>query len=421
MRSADLSRLDAARIAIRAADLDRRRASGPADVLERLGAVQLDTIAVLARSHELVAYARAGAVPRDAVEHAYWGAGRAFEYWSHAACILPMTTYPLFAFRRRAFARRPERWGADPEVVARVHAELRDRGPSTATDLGGARSEPGWWRWSAAKDALEWMLATGDVVVTERRAWRRVYDLAERAVPQQVNPSWVDVDGVLGPSDEDCVRELLVRSMRLLGVGTRDDLLDVHRLGGGGASTQHAGAGVVRAVLADLIAEGRIAEVLVEGMPWLADPDALRRIPRSPGSRTVALSPFDPLIWYRPRLERLFGVRMRIEAYTPRHLRTHGYFAMPVLHGDRIVGRIDPAREDGVLVARQVTLHDSDGEQAIASALAEAATWVGCTRVRVEAAPSAAMARRITSAAQSALADTVSAAAAPGSRRGRRP
>lgn len=399
----ELDLTDAARIAIRAVGLDRQRPGGAAGVLERLGAVQLDTIAVLARSHELVAYARTGAVGRASVERDYWGRGRAFEYWSHAACILPIETHPFFAFRRRAFARRPERWGADPGAVARVRAALQDAGPSTATDLGGARREAGWWRWSEAKDALEWLLAIGEVVVTERRAWRRVYDLADRVIPEHREPDWVEDEGVVGPSDAACVRELLLRSVRLLGIGTRDDIFDVHRLGGSGATTKRAGSALVAGAFAALLDAGDIVPVHVDGAEWYADPEALRRIPRKDAAHTVALSPFDPLVWYRPRVERLFGLRMRIEAYTPSHLRTTGYFAMPVLHEGAIVGYIDPAREASTLVARRVTLVQPGAEEAVAIALAEAARWVGSEHIRVEGAASQASARRIAAAANGAL------------------
>ena len=128
------------------------------DHLHGLRSIQLDTISVLARSHELVPYARLGAVGRESVESTFWGSGNAFEYWSHAACLLPLESYPLFAFRRRAWKGRAERWGVDARTVRNVRAALRANGPQTATELGGARREAGWWAWSDAKSAVEWML-----------------------------------------------------------------------------------------------------------------------------------------------------------------------------------------------------------------------------------------------------------------------
>jgi uncharacterized protein YcaQ len=404
MRLTSLSRAEAARIAIRAQGLDRRRLKSMPDLLTHLGAVQLDTISVLARSHELVAYARLGAVGRDRVEATYWGHGRAFEYWSHAACILPMASYPLFAFRRRGIRARPDRWGAREAAVDTVRRALADRGPLTATELGGARRQSGWWNWSEAKDAVEWMLAIGEVAVTDRRSWKRVYDLASRAVLSDPQPSWVDEHGVFGPSDEECVRGLLLQSIRVLGVGTRADLRDVHRLSGQGGPPQEAKVRLLERGLRALLETGEIVEVTVEGSPepWLADPAALRRIPRTDASVTTLLSPFDSLVWHRPRLQRLFDVSHRIEAYTPKHKRERGYFAMPLLHQGRIIGFVDPAREGTALVARKVTMFEPDVD-AFAIALAEAAQWVGQATVRVDEAPSAAVAKAIARAANAKL------------------
>lgn len=194
--AAALSADEARRIALRAQGFlgapDRR--GGVRGVLRHLGAVQLDTISVLARSHELIPYARLGAVGRPAVDRAYWtptagGAPHAFEYWSHAACILPVEEWPHFAFRRRAYRARPH-WGHDlPDgSYDQVVEQLRAEGPLTATELGGAKNGGEWWDWSASKVAVERALMYGEVVCTERRGWKRVYDLAERAIPMRPPP-----------------------------------------------------------------------------------------------------------------------------------------------------------------------------------------------------------------------------------------
>src|SRR6266568_647707 len=159
------------------------RRGGVPGMLRRIGAVQLDTISVLARSHELVAYARLGPVPRDRIERAYWhpGAPTAFEYWSHAACVLPIEEWPYYAFRRRAIRSRGLRWHTVPErACAEVVARLRGEGPLTATQLGGAKGGGPWWDWSETKIAVEWLLDVGDVICVRREGWRRVYDLPER-------------------------------------------------------------------------------------------------------------------------------------------------------------------------------------------------------------------------------------------------
>ncbi|MET8948034.1 crosslink repair DNA glycosylase YcaQ family protein [Streptomyces sp. NPDC004542] len=364
--AADLSADDARRIALRAQGFlgtpDRR--AGVRGVLRHLGAVQLDTISVLARSHELVPYARLGAVGRKTVEDAYWKDTHAFEYWSHAACILPVEEWPHFAFRRRAYRNRPH-WGHElPDgAYDQVIKQLRAEGPLTATELGGAKRTSEWWDWSGAKVAVERALMYGEVVCVRRRGWKRVYELAERAVPDALLHDGLD--------DTACLRRLVRLAGEALGVGTRADIADYHRLKGE----------QVDAVIAD----SGLVPVTVEGWgkPAWADPAALETAPRG-RHRTTLLSPFDSLIWERARTERIFGFTHRLEAYVPKPKRVYGYFAMPVLAGGQLVGRVDPAREGRTLVAKQVTVAGTKAVPAVAQALVEAASWVDCTDVRVE-------------------------------------
>ncbi|MEU9078868.1 crosslink repair DNA glycosylase YcaQ family protein [Kitasatospora sp. NPDC048538] len=368
-----LSADDARRIALRAQGLlgapDRR--SGVRGVLRHLGAVQLDTISVLARSHELVPYARLGAVGRPAVEAAYWGAGTSFEYWSHAACVLPVEEWPLFAFRRRRYRERGHLWGhqVTPETYRHVLDKLRAEGPLTSTELGGAKRTAEWWDWSDTKIAVERALAFGDVVCTERRSWKRVYALAEQAVPEALFGQ--------EPDDAECVRTLVAQAGAALGVATRADLLDYHRLRAEELDGVLGDCGLVPVEVAGWGPGGAPAAA------W-ADPAALAGAPRG-RHRTTLLSPFDSLVWDRARTERIFGMTHRLEAYTPKHKRVHGYFAMPLLAGGRLVGRVDPAREGRTLVARQLSLDSARHLDALATALREAAAWVGCDAVRVEA------------------------------------
>jgi uncharacterized protein YcaQ len=363
---AELSADEARRLALRAQGFlgapDRR--SGVRGVLRHLGAVQLDTISVLARSHELIPYARLGAVGRRTVEDAYWKDTHAFEYWSHAACILPIEEWPHFAFRRRGYRSRPQ-WNHElPDgVYDQVVKQLRAEGPLTATELGGAKRTSEWWDWSGTKVAVERALMYGEVVCVERRGWKRVYDLAERAVPGHLLHDELD--------DTECLRRLVRLAGEALGVGTRADIADYHRLKGE----------QVDAVIAD----SGLVPVTVEGWgkPAWADPAALATPPRG-RHRTTLLSPFDSLIWERARTERIFGFAHRLEAYVPKPKRIHGYFAMPVLAGGRLVGRVDPAREGRTLVARQISLEGPKAVVPAAQALVEAASWVDCTDVRLE-------------------------------------
>jgi uncharacterized protein YcaQ len=384
----DLTADEARRIILRAQGFlgAGSRSGGVPAMLRRVGAVQLDTISVLARSHELVAYARLGAVGRAAVERAYWNdPPRAFEYWCHAACVLPVEQWPLYGFRRRAYRDRRFRWHEVPPTVEKVLDHVRSDGPLTTADIGGAKNGGPWWDWSDSKIAIEFLLDIGEVVCTRRVGWRRVYDLAERVIP----PALLEQD----LSDADGLTGLTAIAGRSLGVATRADLVDFTRVKG-----KHA------ALLDDALLSGAagLVPVHVSGWPparggrsravstapnaW-ADPAALESEPRG-RHRTTPLSPFDSLIWERSRAERIFGLNHRLEAYVPKDKRVHGYFAMPVLAGGRIIGRVDPAREGSTLVARQVGFEPGGSPtkavEGMRDALWEAASWVGCTDVRVE-------------------------------------
>jgi uncharacterized protein len=374
LSAAALSRDEARRMTLRAQGLlgDRAawRRGGPEGMLRRLGAVQLDTISVLARSHELVAYARLGAIGRERIERAYWtpraharDGGGCFEYWSHAACVLPAEEWPMFAFRRRHFRARGQRWHrVSQEACDRALADLRDNGPMTVSDLGGARRGGEWWDWSEVKVAVEWLLDIGEVVCAERRGFKRVYDLPSRALPAAL----LDDD----PDDAACLRRLVGQACRALGVATEADLADYHRL--------------KRDQVAAVAPDSGLVEVAVDGWrgtAW-ADPDALRALGARGRHRTTLLSPFDSLVWDRARTLRVFGFRHRLEAYVPAPKRVHGYYAMPLLAGGRLRGRVDPGRDGSALVAKRLSC-EPDAVDAMAQALREAAEWVGCDAVEL--------------------------------------
>jgi uncharacterized protein len=355
------------------------RRGGVAGMLRRIGAVQLDTISVLARSHELVAYARLGPVGRDAVENAYWppDTSATFEYWAHAACVLPLEHWPYYAWRRRAIAARGQRWhkvseAACEEVLARLKAE----GPLTATQLGGAKAGGPWWDWSEVKIAAEWLLDTGRAVCVRRTGWRRVYDLPERAIPGPLLEH--------RPSDDECLAHLVGGTTRALGVATQADMVEYQRLNGYWRSPENAGNLDSAATAAGL------TPVTVAGgkrpLPAWADPAALAWLDAGGRGRhrTTLLSPFDSLIWDRKRTLRMFGYRHALEAYVPKEKRVHGYYTMPLLAGGQIVGRVDPARSGKTLLARHVTLDKPAAVAPMARALAEAAQWVGCDTVHPE-------------------------------------
>jgi len=365
---------EARRLFLRAQGLLGAGPSGRADrrvraMLDGVGAVQLDTISVLARSHELVAFARLGGVGRAAVETAYWGGG-AFEYWAHAASVMPVHLWPWFAVKRRRYRSGVLIHGEELPAAARTEAlaRLRDQGPLTASELGGARGGGPWWDWSPLKQAVEQLLAEGEVVCVTRRGWKRVYDLATRAIPAQL----------LGqdPSDEACIATLCGSACVRLGVGTAADISDYYRLGRFGAGAVAAG-----------IAGTGLVPVRVEGWKDLAyvHPGTLDSLDAPPRGRhrTTLLAPFDSLIWERKRAERIFGFKPPLELYVPRAKRTHGYYTMPLLTAGRLRGHVDPARSGRTLVARNVSV-ERGAVEAMADALVEAASWVGCDAVALE-------------------------------------
>src|SRR5579859_5867154 len=372
----------------------RATRSGVAAMLRRVGAVQLDTISVLARSHELVAYARLGSVTREQIEQAYWHLAKpaAFEYWAHAACVLPIEQWPAFSFRRRAFRARGVRWHqSHQETCEKVLARLRAEGPLTATQLGGAKAGGPWWDWSEVKIAVEWLLDTGDVICVRRTGWRRVYDLPERVLPSEILG--------LELTDPECVAALAGVAARALGVVTHADLVDYHRLnfpsGEKGQFTRLVADAAIAAGLVPVAIAGAAAPVWA---PAWADPAALEQVADRGRHRVTLLSPFDSLVWDRKRTLRMFGFEHSLEAYVPRHKRVHGYFTMRLLAGGQLVGRVDPAREGKTLVARKVSLERASAAEPMAQALREAASWVGCDDVRVEQIEPAEHASRLAAA-----------------------
>lgn len=373
----EITRDEARRAALRAQGFlgAGGRRGGVPGMLRRLSAVQLDTISVLARSHELVPYARLGPVGRDKIERAYWHPSRpsAFEYWSHAACVLPIEDWPYYAARRRRIRARGQRWHkvsrkACDEVLARLRAE----GPLTATELGGAKAGGPWWDWSEVKIAAEWLFDTGEAACVRRTGWRRVYDLPQRVIP----PELLDFE----PDDAECLSYLVKAAVRALGVATRADIREHLRLPQ--ADTDAAiddaakAAGLVPVTIADE----------EKPLPAWADPEALAWLNAGGRGlhRTTLLSPFDSLIWDRKRTKRIFGFHHSLEAYVPKAKRVHGYFAMPLLAGGRLVGRADPAREGTTLVLRQATVDSAAAARQLARAATEAASWVGCDSVAAE-------------------------------------
>ena len=346
-------------------------------VLDRIGLLQIDSVNVLARAHYLPLFSRLGPYPRTLLEDAAWGRPRRlFEYWAHEASLLPLELQPLLRWRMARAERGEGTWGglkpyagprrAEAEAIL---AQIADRGPLAVSELEGPRGAGGWWGWSDTKRATEWLFWAGKVTTKTRRgSFERVYDLPERVLPA----------GVLNaptPTEADAHRALLAIAGRALGIATTGDLRDYFRLGPDDAKPR----------IAELVEMGELLPVQVEGwsQPAYLHPGARR--PRRISARAL-LAPFDPLIWERSRTERLFGLRYRIEIYTPADKRTHGYYVLPFLLGDRLVARVDlkADRKREVLMVQSAHLEDgapADTAEHLAAELADMARWLDLGRV----------------------------------------
>ncbi len=368
----------ARRMALAAQGLDVARPARSPDgrqfgrILRLLGAVQLDSVNVVARAHYLPFFTRLGPYDRARLD-AYLRTPRVLEYWGHAASVMPVELYPWMRHRMRAMAP----WGSvkrlvteQPAYIERVYRHVSRNGPLQVSDLpdGGPRTGP-WWGYGEGKIALEWLFARGRVGAVRTPSFGRNYDIPARLYPSDV---------LARPTvpREQAYEDLIVAASSHLGVASADDLADYYRL-----RLPRA-----RPLIERLAERGRLTSVEVAGQMLYAHPRA--RSPRQvQGCRLV--SPFDSLVWYRPRLERLFGFSYRIEIYVPRGKRRYGYYVLPVLLDGRFVARVDlkTHRDRGTLEVRGAYLEPDVPERHTAVELAQElrsfATWLELDSVTV--------------------------------------
>ena len=384
----DMSLKHARRLALAAQGFNGR--SPPASIqarhvtqlIERLGVVQIDSVNALVRSHYLPLFSRLGNYPQTLLDQAAWSQGRQrklFEYWGHEASLLPVNLYPLMRWRMRRAAQgegiyqQLAKFGREQQpTVARVLQAVREQGALGAGSLSTREVRAGpWWDWSAEKLALEWLFAAGELTVSGRRGFERLYDLPERVLP----------DAVLNHPDlheDHAQRGLLLHAATALGVGTEKDLRDYFR----------QDPLPSRKALAELVEEGALEIVRVQGwrQPAFRLPDS--KVPRKVVASAL-LSPFDSLVWERGRTERLFDFRYRLEIYTPAPKRVYGYYVLPFLHNERIAARVDLRAERALGRLAVHAVHeeepglDEEGMQALVGNLRQLADWLGLPDIQI--------------------------------------
>ena len=353
-------------------------------LVSRIQVLQLDSVSVAVRAHYAPIFSRLGPYDRGVLERAAWShSARSprllVEYWAHEAALMAVDDWPLLRWRMREYA--DGRWGKEivrknRQLAADVVAAVAELGPSTAGQIEAhlaaeprGRKGP-WWDRSDTKWVAEALFASGTLTTGTRVGFARHYDLSERVLPPDVFAREV--------TDADAIRELVLRSATALGVATETDIRDYFRLG----------AGQAKPVIADLVAEGELEAVEVDG--WTA-PAYLRAgqvVPRVTRG-TALLCPFDPLIFFRPRVERLFGFHYRIEIYVPEPKRQFGYYVWPFLLDGELVGRVDlkADRTRGALLVPGAFVEPGRDADRVAAALASElrtmATWLGLEDVVV--------------------------------------
>jgi uncharacterized protein YcaQ len=308
-----------------------------AKAIRRLSCVQLDSISTVERSHRIVLSARIGAYPREA-ETALLERGKVFEYWAHEACLVPIEDYVLFRFRMRE--RRIHHWfgpviDRDPKLAEQVLGTIRERGALGSRHFEG-QGGGGMWNWKPAKKMLDALWTAGELVISGREAFQRRYELPERIVPKPLLEAPI-------PSEPDFLRALIIRAVTARGALTAKGIMEHYRLRGGVSR--------IRPHLSALVGEGVLEELAVDdgGAPVFVP--AGTRTAAVPEELAVLLSPFDNLLWDRAFVTRVFEFDHLIEVYKPQPQRRFGYYVLPLLAGDRLVGRVDVKsdRAEGVL------------------------------------------------------------------------
>ncbi|MER8761522.1 winged helix-turn-helix domain-containing protein [Mesorhizobium sp. M0968] len=377
----------ARRIALAAQGFNDPRPTGTPDrrhlarVLARTGLLQIDSVSAVVRAHYMPLYSRLGPYKLALLDDAAVTRKRmVFEYWAHEASFLPVETYPLMRWRMQRAECGDEmysglaKWGREHAAyIEDIYREVAERGPIAASAFEGQKGSGGWWGWSHAKHAFEWLFWAGRITTAHRRGFERFYDLPERVLPPTIL-------SLPTPSPEDAHRELLRISARAHGIATAGDLRDYFRLS----------PADIKGRIEELVEAGELLPVSVDGWNKTAYLHKDARLPRRIEARAL-LAPFDPVVFERSRTERLFDFHYRIEIYTPAEKRRYGYYVLPFLLGDSIVGRVDlrADRPAGVLRVHAAYAEPGALPQTAAELFKELKQmqgWLGLERIEVTAA-----------------------------------
>ncbi len=375
-RLPSLSAEEARALALRAQGVGHGWTGEPFEVLERLGAIQLDSVNVLARSHHIVPFSRLGPHGVEAMHAAIYGERRGFEYWGHEASWLPMAEYRYFLPRMQRMRETARGWWTrirteHGELYGPILDRVRAEGPLGAADFEDPRKNRGtWWDWKPAKLVLEDLFDQGLLMAARRTSgFARIYDLTERVLPD-----WADTSD---PGPVGAARHLLARAVVAHGVCTAAEAADYFRL-----KPEHW-----RPALGEMLEAGDVLQVSVEGWrsPALVAPSSLEGALDIPSHPPALLSPFDSLVWERQRVDRLFGFHYRIEIYVPEPKRQYGYYVLPLLARGALGGRADLKldRKAGILRVRGLWLEGAEPEEA-ASALRDLASHLEARGIAVE-------------------------------------
>ena len=375
----ELTIVEARSLALAAQGFDKPRTktkSTTADavaVIKKLGVIQIDSVNVLVRSQELPLFSRLGDHDRSAIPKAT-SHRKIFEYWGHEAAHLPVDLHPVFRFKMHAArSGKLKHWGltsfyADNKAfVRRILKHVEINGSTSARDLSTRTTKKSsWWDWDEAKTALEYLFLTGELMSCGRGSdFARVYDTPERVLPEKI----LQMPTL---SETDARKDLLVRAMRAQGVATLRDLADYYR----------QKPAVVKPLASELVEQGVLREVAVDGWQDKAYVHRDMKLPKRLFA-TALLSPFDSLVWCRPRNERLFNFHYRIEIYTPKEKRKFGYYVLPFMMNGHMVGRVDlkADRENSKLLVQSVHTERGVKRSAVNDALTTElrlmASWLG--------------------------------------------